>query len=164
MPVVHDTAEVFLSSDKRGSRPTQRHAAVLPVLDPVCAFSNAGVAVVDQICGSQTASQRGRQAETVDREHLGEAFPERCRRTRPIPLQPRSILFNFLDSFVCFEFPRRFQRRSGLVVLIFGEMAGHVSDLMIAATLDEVAFAEDLVDRLPQSFRAVDDEQSFAKR
>lgn len=46
----------------------------------------------------------------------------------------------------------------GLIVLVLGEVAQHVAELVIAAPLHRRPVAEDLVDRLRQGLRAVDQE------
>ncbi len=118
------------------------------------------MAVVDHVCCSQTATQRTREPEAVDRKQFGQSFTQASRGMGPVLFQPFGVLLQLRHAIIGVEFPGRFEGRLCLVVLLLWKVTEHVSQLVIAAALYRLVLSKDLIDRFSQGFRSIDHEQT----
>ena len=82
------TAEGLLGLQHRGACPAQGHPHIAPALDVAADLPEHRHQALDGIGATQRASQRIRQAETDDGEHLVEPFEDRRRDARRIAIEP----------------------------------------------------------------------------
>ena len=61
---------------------------------------------IEEVRRSQAAPERTWQAETIDREHLLQPFPQAGRGAGPITLQPGGVLLELLSALLGIELPR----------------------------------------------------------
>ena len=158
--VTHDAAVVLLGLDEACSCPAENHVATLPVRDSPRSMSHAAVGGINEIGGTQAASQRGGQIEPTHGEHFIEPFTQAGGSTGPIFFEPLSVLQQLRLAFLFREFPGCLQRRAGLIMLVFGKMSQHVAKLVLTATLHRLVRALHLIDGGSQGLGSIDYEQS----
>src|SRR6185312_13628746 len=121
---------LFGFDEARGS-PAEDHRAALPMGDASRSLPNAAIRRVDQVRGTQAASQRSGKLQTVHGEHFVQPFTYAGRGAGPLALEPLGVLPQLGDSFLVVELPGGFERGARLVVLFFGQMPQDIAELVL---------------------------------